>query len=220
MYNFIFTTFGYSWWPISHWSPEWVGAIGTIVTIYYTIRYYNKDRKVRFLLMLTPDYSTKQDGIIVEGNKIQTIRLDGFNDSLTPAMFMYVGYYLRPNLMLDFIIMRLNVFVENVSMPERIRDWCIKLRDKITPGSIQEVKDIFSTDKYITVKSFERIPTVEISFRDIIGGVNSLLKIDNRNRKRLLKGKKVKIEFVFQKHDGTKYRTALMVDKECLERNK
>ncbi|MDB8860119.1 hypothetical protein [Pediococcus acidilactici] len=200
----------YGWWPLSHWSPEWVGSIGTIATIWFTIRFYNKDRRVRFLINQSSGVIEKENNRLI--NKAG-ITLSGFNDSTQPALFKYWGFYLEPKKCLRIKLWLLNKLI-SFNFLDRWRYLLVKHRDHIRPKKYYDIfKELFD-DSFETIKEFERTKDVKIPYETLLLETVSLIRDDKYNRKRLNHNKRVIIRFVFQKHDAVWYESRLRVSSE------
>lgn len=197
---------------IGSWA-EWVGSIGTIITIWFTIRFYNKDRRVRFLINQSSGVVEKENNKVVQK---AGITLSGFNDSAQPALFKYWGFYLEPKKSLRIKLWILNKLISFNSL-DRWRYLLVKHRDHIRPKKYYDISEVLFDDNFETINSFERTKDVKISYTTLLPKTVALIKEDTYNLERLNRNKKIIIRFVFQKHDAVWYESRLKISNEMIK---
>ncbi|ANZ70362.1 hypothetical protein [Pediococcus claussenii] len=195
--------FSYNWWPISRWSPEWVGAIGTILTIWYSVRFYNKDKKFNFVMYVESGVKERTDNIKSYGNGIT---IHGFNDSSMAAMIQFVGLAIKRNYFLERLLIVINYLMQkNIFKTQML--WAISHVLGMTVNSKGE--DIDFKFPFVKVDPYSEIETITYSQKELVEEIEKLAKNNKKVIKKLKKRKPLKISILFMKHDGLYYRTGI-----------
>lgn len=201
---------------IGSWA-EWVGAFGTMLTVWLSISFYGKDNRVRFLVRQTSHVLTKNKNGSIASH--EGVTLSGFNDSSQTALFAFSGFYLQPCRLLRIWLRLLNGLIAS----RRMNRWLYKLvdlRGKARPLGDINIKNLLFGNDFETVEGRSRTTDVKIPLEYLLNNVVNMLRQDKYNLKRLKKGKKVIIVYVFQKHDGTEYHSRMVIDAELVKKIK
>lgn len=201
---------------IGSWA-EWVGAFGTILTVWLSIRFYSKDNRMKFLVRQTHHIVSKEENgstALREG-----VTLSGFNDSAQTALFAFNGFYLQPRRWLRVRLWFLNGLI-SFQWTNRWLYELVELREKARPLGDINVKSVFFGNDFETVEGHNRTKDVKIPFEYLLSNIVNMLRQDKYNLKRLKKGKKVIIVYVFQKHDGTEYHSRMVIGTETVKKIK
>lgn len=91
--------FSYGWWPITHWSPEWLGAIASFLAVVVALflPYFSNRTKVKV--------STKYSYFLYENCKdvnLSGIIIKIYNKGGTPVLVKDVGFLIKDKKHLSF----------------------------------------------------------------------------------------------------------------------
>ncbi|GAW98716.1 hypothetical protein IWT30_00675 [Secundilactobacillus mixtipabuli] len=190
---------------------EWVGSIGTILAIFFTIRYYNKDNRVDLGINVSQSITKESEGVTIVSNGWT---FSALNISAVPSAFVFMGIRWKESLIKTLFINFLNYLIPSRKwIIESFKPQMVNVRDNLMNMLLTTPEEMFGTKdgRIKKVDPYENLEIQQFPQAYLIDNLARMAFENTRIVNKFLSKKKLKVIATFMRYAGKIYKLELIL---------